>query len=56
MAYCLSDECGANSALAAMMEAAGYAYDKPVYDENGEVNMEASRRVAFRFFVNVKAK
>ena len=56
MAYCLSDECGANSALEAMMEAAGYAYDKPVYDENGEVNMEASRRVAFRFFVNVKAK
>lgn len=30
------------------------AYDKPVYDENGEVDMDVSRRVAFRFFVNVK--
>ena len=37
------------------MEASGYAYDKPVYDENVEVDMEASRRVAFRFFVNVKS-
>ena len=58
MSYCLSEDCGIGaesvSALTDMMEAAGYAYDKPVYNENGEVDMEASRRVAFRFFVNVK--
>lgn len=58
MTYCLSEDCGIAaeqiSTLETMMEAVGYAYDKPVYDENGEVDMDASRRVAFRFFVNVK--
>ena len=58
MEYCLSEECGVDPAyatsLAVMMESQGYAYDKPVYDENGEVDMEASRRVSFKFIVNTK--
>lgn len=60
MAYCLSSECGIDAAytdsLKTMMEAVGYAYDKPVYDENGEVDMDASRRVSFRFVVNIASQ
>lgn len=56
-AYCLSADCGIDSsysaALQTMLEAKGYAYDKPVYDENGEVDMDASRRVSFRFLINL---
>ena len=54
--YCLSEECGVAEyaqALAAMMQAQGYSYDRPVYDEAGNVDMEASRRVSFRFIINV---
>lgn len=54
--YCLSADCGIDPAyvseLQTMLEAVGYGYDKPVYDENGEVDMEASRRVSFKFVVN----
>lgn len=56
--YCLSAECGVDAAyaelLSAMLEAVGYSYDKPIYDENGEVNMDASRRVSFRFIINLE--
>lgn len=54
--YCLSDECDIDpaytSSLQAMLEAVGRGYDKPVYAENGAVDMEASRRVSFTFIVN----
>ena len=57
-AYCLSDECGVDAAhsdtLKQMLEAIGYSYDKPVYDNQGEVDMDASRRVSFTFVVNIK--
>lgn len=56
--YCLSADCGIDpayaNALQTMLEAVGCGYDKPVYDENGEVDMEASRRVSFKFIVNTK--
>lgn len=56
MAYCLSAECGVDAtyteALQTMLEAVGYSYDKPIYLENGEVDMAASRRVSFRFIIN----
>lgn len=56
--YCLSDECGIDAAYSAalqsMLETVGYAYDKPIYDANGEVDMAASRRVSFRFVVNLE--
>jgi len=55
--YCLSEDCGVEqvyaSALQDMLQAVGYSYDKPIYDEKGEVNMDASRRVSFRFIVNL---
>jgi len=57
--YCLSAECGVDEAYAealpAMLEAVGYSYDKPVYKDNGEVDMDASRRVSFRFMINLES-
>lgn len=56
--YCLSEDCGIDQVYAQslqdMLEAVGCGYDKPVYDQNGEVDMEASRRVCFKFIVNTK--
>ena len=54
-AYCLSVENDHADALAEMLVAAGYSYTNPIYDENGEVDMNASRRVAFRFLINLSA-
>lgn len=55
--YCLSEECGAYvDSLKDMMQAIGYSYDKPIYKDNGEVDMDASRRVSFRFLVNLNAE
>ncbi len=57
MAFCLSEESGmdtnALATLQSTLEAIGYSYDKPVYKENGEVDMDASRRVSFRFVINI---
>lgn len=57
MAFCLSEEAGVDAAhaeaLAQMLSAVGYSYDKPVYGESGAVDMDASRRVSFRFIVKV---
>lgn len=53
--FCLSEECGNYAdTLQPMLEAVGCGYDKPIYDENGEVDMDASRRVSFKFIVNTK--
>lgn len=50
--YCLSKDTGVNlGAFAEDFEAIGYSNTQPVYDDNGEVNMAASRRVSFRFMV-----
>lgn len=55
--YCLSAECGVDSAYAEAfgqsLEAVGYSYDKPIYDADGNVDKAASRRVAFRFIINL---
>ncbi|MBR0467143.1 MAG: OmpA family protein [Clostridia bacterium] len=52
--YCLSSETGVDvSAISNKLENIGYSNSKPVYDSNGNVNMAASRRVSFRFIVNV---
>lgn len=54
--YCISAECGVDAAYAealqTMLQAIGYSYDKPIYNENGEVDLDASRRVSFRFIIN----
>lgn len=52
-AYCLSVGGEYTEALTDMLVAAGYSYTNPVYDENGQVDMDASRRVAFRFLINL---
>ncbi len=52
--YCVSSETGVDtSKLAANLEAVGYSNSKPVTDANGEVDMAASRRVSFRFVINL---
>lgn len=57
MNWCASAENGLTAAqtasIASLMEAVGYSYDNPVYDENGNVDSDASRRVAFRFMINI---
>lgn len=56
--YCVSAECGIDSAYAQQfgesLEAVGYSYDKPVYGADGNVDMDASRRVSFRFIVSLE--
>lgn len=38
----------------ALAQAKGYSFSDPVYDENGNVDMDASRRVAVKFYINVE--
>ena len=52
--YCLGDDSGILSdrqleELRDVVSATGRSYSNPVYDEHGEVDMEASRRVEFLF-------
>lgn len=52
--YCLGDNSDILtddelSELRSVVSATGRSYSNPVYDENGEVDMEASRRVEFLF-------
>lgn len=55
--FMLSEECGlsqeARTAMEAMLEAKGCAYDEPVLDADGEVDMAKSRRVTFRFVIDL---
>lgn len=52
--YCLSGETGVDtSKLAPTLETVGYSQSRPVYDADGNVDIEASRRVSFRFIVNI---
>ncbi len=47
--YCESKD----EKLASTLEAVGYSNSKPVKDKNGKVDMAASRRVSFRFIINI---
>ncbi len=52
--YCLSADTGVDvSKISSTLENVGYSNSKPVYDANGNVDLAASRRVSFRFIVNV---
>ncbi len=54
--YCLSAETGIDTAkLAGALEAIGYSNSKPIHDANGDVDMNASRRVSFKFLINLDA-
>ena len=56
-AWCLDTENGLDaetiSVLEDLLEAVGYSFDHPVYDENGQVDNDASRRVSFRFLIQL---
>jgi len=55
-AYILSGETGVDlSAKADAFEDVGMSNSQPVYNEDGTVNMDASRRVSFRFLVNANS-
>ncbi|MCR4618222.1 MAG: OmpA family protein [Lachnospiraceae bacterium] len=41
--------------LSTLLVPVGYAYDKPIYKENGDIDMDASRRVEFVFYINLAA-
>lgn len=55
--YCLSGDAGLDAAvtdsLSELLTAYGYSYDQPIYNDDGTVNADASRRVSFRFLVNL---
>lgn len=54
--YCISAETGVDiSKLASSLEAVGYSNSKPIKDAGGNVDMAASRRVSFRFIINIDA-
>ena len=48
--YCLERQ----PELGDIIKTKGCSYDNPVYDENGNVDMAASRRVVFKFLMNVR--
>jgi len=52
--YCLSAETGVDvSEISDALESVGYSNSQPVYAKDGKVDLDASRRVSFRFMVNV---
>lgn len=55
--FCLSDGSGLNASqinlIKGLMDTCGYASERPVFNADGTENMDASRRVGFRFLVNV---
>ncbi len=56
-AFCIDSANGLDAekiaALQEMLEPVGYSNTKPVLDADGNVDMAASRRVAFRFLINI---
>ena len=59
LAYCTSAENGLDPAvmekLTPMLRAEGFASAHPIFGADGEVDLAASRRVSFRFIVEVKS-
>jgi len=53
-AYCLSAENADASKLANSLEAVGLSNSKPVLDASGNPDLTASRRVSFRFIINLE--
>ena len=54
--FCLSDECGIENVewLRILLDAEGHSYDEPVYEADGSVNMDASRRVEIQFKIDLE--
>ena len=60
MAYCLESEANGltpeqREALTGLLVAKGFSFTDPVYDDNGDVDHDASRRVAIKFFITTSA-
>lgn len=57
LTFCKSSDAGLGSGdlatVKSKFKAVGYSYDRPVYGSDGKVDMAASRRVTFRFFINI---
>jgi len=55
--YCLSSDSGLSKAqtkqLAKILKSAGKSNSEPVLDSKGNVDLAASRRVTFRFYINI---
>lgn len=55
--FCISDTVGLDAATVSMLQSKmvplGYSWDYPIYDEAGNVDMDASRRVSFRFMIQI---
>lgn len=52
--YCISSESGIDtSKLSKSLDAVGMSNSKPMYDQQGKVDLAASRRVSFRFIINL---
>lgn len=52
--YCLSEEAGVNvSKFSSSLETMAYSQSKPIYDSTGAIDLDASRRVSFRFIVDI---
>ncbi len=52
--YCVGSETTADtSRLASALEAVGMSNSKPVIDAYGDIDLDASRRVSFRFIINI---
>ena len=56
-AVCLADDVGHNARIKNILDsklhAVGCSFDRPVVDDAGNVDMAASRRVTFRFLINI---
>ncbi len=53
--YCISSDTGVDtSKLSTSLEAVGCSNSKPIYNNIGEVDMAACRRVSFKFIINVE--
>ncbi len=57
-AYCVSGDSSISadkvSLLSSAMETVGYSCGKPIYAEDGTVDMAACRRVSFKFIINIE--
>jgi len=55
--FCKSEESGISEKYSkvfnSIVVSEGYSYDRPVTDSKGQVDMAASRRVSFRFLINI---
>ena len=58
MNYCLSDKAGIDKDIKTdmekLMEAVGYADDYPIFDEGGKEDPDKSRRVSFKFVIDME--